>query len=450
MTETDDLSSFLKFLQIDQETRKHLREIEPIIMRELPVILDSFYEHMKQYPNLMNMFRDKDSMARARKAQGAHWQRLFSGRFDTAYMESVRAVGQRHAQLNLEPSWYIGGYSFVLTRLNAVIARAYPDRLGRTRADERAAKQAALMKAAMLDMQFAISIYLDEAKAEKQRLLNRAADTFDTTIGDISEKIATSGTGLDETAKTLNTVASNVSREVTGLASHAQQTNDNVVTVATAAEQLSGAISEIGQQVNHSMDIVTHASDEASTATAQVSSLNEAADKIGNVVNLIKDIAAQTNLLALNATIEAARAGEAGKGFAVVAGEVKTLANQTTKATEDITEHIGRVQAATAEAVEAIQRIDGTIHKMSEISHSISSAVEEQSAATNEIARNVHDAAQGTQAVSHGVNDINDNAHKAEDAGTQVVAAAEAVSTQAARLREEAPAFLERLKSGQL
>jgi hypothetical protein len=51
-----------------------------------------------------------------------------------------------------------------------------------------------------------------------------------------------------------------------------------------------------------------------------------------------------------NATIEAARAGEAGKGFAVVASEVKALAEQTSKATAEITGHIGAVQSSTNQA----------------------------------------------------------------------------------------------------
>jgi hypothetical protein len=76
---------------------------------------------------------------------------------------------------------------------------------------------------------------------------------------------------------------------------------------------------------------------------------------------MITSIAGQTNLLALNATIEAARAGGAGKGFAVVASEVKSLANQTTKATEDIGQQIGQIQAATNQAVEAIRGISANV-----------------------------------------------------------------------------------------
>ena len=171
-------------------------------------------------------------------------------------------------------------------------------------------------------------------------------------------------------------------------------------------------------------------------------SLSQAAQKIGDVVRLISAIAEQTNLLALNATIEAARAGEAGKGFAVVANEVKSLANQTAKATGEISEQVGAMQAATEQAVSAIRHIGATIHEINEIASSITSSVEEQRSATQEIARNVQEASSSTVEVSSNIEQVSSAAADTQTASSQVLGAAKGLSGQSSILRTEVDKFL--------
>jgi methyl-accepting chemotaxis protein len=194
--------------------------------------------------------------------------------------------------------------------------------------------------------------------------------------------------------------------------------------------------------VTRSSAVAGDASVKANETNGKVEGLAEAARKIGEVVNLISEIAEQTNLLALNATIEAARAGEAGKGFAVVASEVKNLATQTAKATEEIGQQIGGMQAATGEAVEAIRVIVRVIEEMNEISASIAGAVEQQNAATEEIAHTVERAAQGTKAATEGIAEVNRAAVESGSAAEQVLISARELSRESEGLRGQVEEFL--------
>jgi hypothetical protein len=197
--------------------------------------------------------------------------------------------------------------------------------------------------------------------------MQRLADMFDATVGNIATTVSTAATQLEHSAKSLTNTAETTQQLSSMVAESSEQASMNVQAVATASEELTASVGEISRQVEESRKIAGAAVHQAEATDARINELSSAAGRIGDVVKLITAIAEQTNLLALNATIEAARAGEAGRGFAVVAAEVKTLATQTAKATHEIRTQIAGMQCATEESVAAIKEIGATIVRISEI-----------------------------------------------------------------------------------
>ncbi|MBR0851049.1 PAS domain-containing protein [Bradyrhizobium diazoefficiens] len=280
------------------------------------------------------------------------------------------------------------------------------------------------------------------AEARRKADMAKLADGFEGAIGEIVQTVSSAATQLEASAGTLSSTAGRARELATAVAVGSEEASTNVHSVASATEEMSSSTREIGRQVQESARIAGEAVGQARATTDRVSELSRAASRIGDVVELINAIAGQTNLLALNATIEAARAGEAGRGFAVVASEVKALAEQTAKATGEIGQQIGGIQAATQESVGAISEISDTIARLSEISSAIATAVEQQSAATQEIARNVEQAAQGTQQVSSSIADVQQGAAETGTASSQVLSAAQMLSSDSTRLRAEVGKFL--------
>jgi methyl-accepting chemotaxis protein len=423
----------LAFIGLTDETLKILSGNKERILEAMPPILDQFYEHVLQFPDTKSFFRDAEHIAHAKAAQIRHWGIILEGTFDAEYVRSVTAIGEVHNKLGLEPRWYIGAYSFLVCGLCDCQEDGSGKRFGFSRkAPETAGKlRSAIIKAAMLDMDLALSVYIEAGKRDRRETIERLSADFENSIGLATEKLASATGALAEASSQLSGASEMTQSETEVVSVSSNEAASNVQTVAAAAEELSASVAEISRQVAESYQISDTAVSQSSIAIKSVSTLTEAANRVGEIVGLINEIADKTNLLALNATIEAARAGEAGKGFAVVASEVKELAGQTAKATSEISEQIEGIQEATGKSAGAIDSVNQTISRMNEISASIAAAVEQQSEATGEISSSVQNAARGTQSVTNSIEGI-------AGASAQVASATEIVETSANDLESHA------------
>ncbi|WP_051341320.1 protoglobin domain-containing protein [Azospirillum halopraeferens] len=439
--DTEERTARSAYFGINDETVACLRAMEPLVSLSLPDILGRFYEHTLARPAMARLFSDPGRIEAAKRAQAAHWRRLFEGRFDDSYWASVRAVGITHHRIGLTPGWYIAGYSFILGELLALIARSRGGMVvtGRGIADIVRLQQAA-SAAVMFDMEAALSVYWGKYTEERIHAVDVMIDHIDHESSDMVTSVLGFTDDLTHTVGALDRVCTSVSDTVTTATESAHVSLTSAQTVAAAAEELNASIAEIARQVTEAARTAHAAVGDADGAKSVMRELSTAAHEIGGILDIIRKIAEQTNLLALNATIEAARAGEAGRGFAVVATEVKNLANQSGQSADEIAGKVAAMQQVAEQAIAGIERVAATVHHMEEINASISSAIEEQSAATQEIARNVAEAADNARSVGALMDAVKSDTKSATDVALTV-------GGSAARMREaleQLPALLAR------
>ncbi|MCB1783941.1 MAG: globin-coupled sensor protein [Alphaproteobacteria bacterium] len=442
----------LEFLKIDQKTSQNLRKAKPVVEEAMPLVLDSFYSYIKQWPNLSALFSGPDHMNAAKNMQMKHWSNIVTGEYNTNYIESVTRIGNTHNRIGLEPRWYIGGYAVLVTGMVTALCEKYLSTgssgfLQASKKQEFEAVLNAFMKAALLDMDMAISTYFDAGKQEMEAKLDDLAEEFDNSVAGFIRDMSVSAEELGATSKTLDSLSKMGLKRAEDLSVASSVSAENVNAVAGASEQMLASIKEINTQINKASTISSTAVVKTQEAGSTITELKGLSERIGEVINLIQDIAEQTNLLALNATIEAARAGDAGKGFAVVASEVKALASQTAKATEDISLQITAIQTATEASVTDIKDVTETVAQINEIATSISSAMEEQSAAIQEIVSNTQSASDKTREVTGVVHDVSSSANETQNASSNVNEAATELAKRVDGLRGAVEVFLANIKA---
>ncbi|MBN9317328.1 MAG: globin-coupled sensor protein [Devosia sp.] len=419
---TSELQERLDFVRFDEAALAELRSLRPVVERHLPDALAAFYDRLAQVPEMMAMFSGRPQMDRASDKQIGHWQAIARGQLDADYLASSRKVGERHARIGLEPRWYMGGYGLILEHLlTGVLAeelapaaptrRLFAKPAPQVDAAALSRKVSALVKAVLLDMELAVTVYFDrltEAAAERDRLASERIRHAVAAAGDVLKSLAEGDltaritvdlddefeairhdtnavadrleqiiTQLRGTSGSLRTATADILAGANDLSDRATRQAATIEQTSAAMEQLMGTVSANVESARAATGSARAMSETAEAGTHVMTRANEAmerittsSDKIAKIIGLIDDIAFQTNLLALNASVEAARAGEAGKGFAVVAVEVRRLAQSAATASSDIKaliEQSGRdVSDGTALVAEATGKLGAILKSVRE------------------------------------------------------------------------------------
>lgn len=405
----EDIERRTEFMDLGPRSPGYAAQ-EPLLRKALPDALNAFYDRIRATPETRKFFRDEAHIGAAKSAQVSHWDAIVEGRADEAYGQSVRAIGNVHARIGLEPRWYIGGYSLILSKLlTAVTTRKR--RLFDKHHDRRTAEAAGeLSRRVMLDMDLAISTYLEALQAERDRaeaakaeadarqaqivsvlshaLKGLAAGDLGSTITipvaddyvglkddfnaavialrdaftAVTESAASVSSGATELASASDDLAMRTERQAASVertSANTEQVVDSVEQTAVAAKQSVEAVGAVRRDVESGIAVVAE-------ATQAMSAISESSGNVGGFVTLIDEIAFQTNLLALNAGVEAARAGDSGRGFAVVASEVRALAQRSAAAAGEIRAVIRQSSEEVSRGVDLVQRTGAALTRIGE------------------------------------------------------------------------------------
>nr|WP_316656600.1 globin-coupled sensor protein [uncultured Gellertiella sp.] len=441
----------LEFMQLDEGGLQRLRSLKSLIEREFPTGLDKFYEQLRKSPEVKRFFASEEHIGRAKGAQAGHWVNIANGSFNADYIAKVRTIGSVHARIGLEPRWYIGGYAIILDHLIREASKELAPKGGlfskkAASPEELGGAIASLVKAVLLDMDLAISVYIEEAEIAKQKAQAEAIeaereivrrvfgqamaaiaakdvsytiqedlpeaysvlrDDFNQALAGLCQTIE----GIGGSSSQIKAGASEILDAANDLARRTEQQAASVEETAAALEEITNTVKESSRRAEEAGQLVARTKSGAELsgkvvekAVAAMGAIENSSRQISSIIGVIDDIAFQTNLLALNAGVEAARAGEAGKGFAVVAQEVRELAQRSAHAAKEIKTLIttsgDQVKSGVSLVDETGRALATIVTEVNEINRHIGHIVDsarEQSVALQEINMAVNQMDQTTQ-----------------------------------------------------
>jgi methyl-accepting chemotaxis protein len=434
MSSDNNLSERLAFIKLNEASRAALGAAAPTIKAALPGVLEAFYAQIRRFPAVAGLFSDERHMSAARGAQESHWGQISSGRYDARYVESVQRIGAVHARIGLEPRWYIGGYAMVLSGLVRALvdedARRQRRWTRKPAEDSLGERLEAVTKAALLDMDIVISLYLEaadaaRAEAEAQRaeaerhqahvvkataaglsalaagdLTYRINDAFPggyealrvdfndamQKLQDALQVITVNSEGMTSGSQEISQAADDLSRRTEQQAATLEETSAALEEITVTVRRTAEAADEANRSVGSAREDAERSGKVVEEAVEAMGGIARSSREIGQIIGVIDEIAFQTNLLALNAGVEAARAGDAGRGFAVVASEVRALAQRSAQAAKEIKTLISTSAQQVDQGVtlvgntgDALGRISVQVQQISGLVAEIAASAQEQS-----------------------------------------------------------------------
>ncbi len=458
----DSLNDRINFYGLDRTSNSAFKGVSTVLDRRIDNALETFYASISGRANLAQMFDSPQHMEKGKSLQREHWVAVFRDGVDERFRKRSTRIGDVHAEIGLEPKWYIGAYAIVLEELiMEIVAPGWTRILPWRRA--KAERAIALAKVALMDIDFALSSYFEDSAskarhvstqlgsalsslsegkltvsvdgfkgdyAQIQHDFNSAIGSLNSTIGMVIGGVESITTGASEIRSAADDLARRTEEQAANLeetAAAISQTTQNVQKTAETTKSARATIKAANEKADDGSAIVA----EAVTAMDQI---QKSSEEINNIISVIDSIAFQTNLLALNAGVEAARAGETGKGFAVVASEVRALAQRCAEAADEVKALITASSQHVTSGVDLVSR-SGDAFK------SITEGIVELSEAIQSIADSTTVQAENLIQINSVVSDIDSSTQQNAAMAEQCTAAATSLTGEAENLRVTVQSF---------
>ncbi|MCP3933722.1 MAG: HAMP domain-containing protein [Bacteroidetes bacterium] len=378
-----------------------LKQVGRIIEPQISSIIDKFYAHIHQTPDLISTYNfTGENIEKIKQSQKTCLKEIFSGDYNEQYFQNRFQSGIDYYSLGLPTQWVFDSHTKYMTLIVPLIMRRWWWQPGKAIKSIQA-----LSKIFSLDTQLTLEAYVNNQINDKKnnyiskKVLGKKIGPYielvwKITNGNLNHRVKVEGDNeLSHLGDALNQMAENLSiltKKVTvssdSMLDIAQQVNTAVTAQSSGASQQASAINQTTttleeinatahqnlekatslyevskvaktegndgvQAVEKAIKAMQDIHDNMENISTHIAKLDDSLKQIEAITDTVDDLAQQSRMLALNASIESAKAGDAGRGFSVVADEVKELAEQSRQAAAQVKTILTEVNSASNRAV---------------------------------------------------------------------------------------------------
>ncbi|MDI1227939.1 MAG: protoglobin domain-containing protein [bacterium] len=150
-----ELKSRLTFFELTDEDFRRLASLQDFAKTHADELIEALYELILGHPATRTFFPDEKTIRHAQEMQKVNFARLFSGKYDLAYVENRLIVGQIHEQIGMPPKWYLGAYRRYLNLIRERLDKHFKDK-----SEEAAKAFSSVQKIIFFDIALAMDAYI--------------------------------------------------------------------------------------------------------------------------------------------------------------------------------------------------------------------------------------------------------------------------------------------------
>lgn len=395
-----ELKKQLQLLNLTKTDLAILKQLQPLAVGTIPVMVDEFYKAISQSPELLGIIERSSRIDKLKVTLHKHLTDIFNSHIDSAYVEERKIIAHVHVRIGLRSKWYLASFQSLMTTFIEFIQTL----------DLPTGETAKAINAFSKIINFEQQLVIEAYELEEERLRQQTEELKHNLVHTIQS-----------TAEELYAISSETT---SSLAAISVQTDE----IASATHQGLDFVAETENKSNAGKEHLTQQNELMSTVLERVdvleSSMNQlriSSQKISEIVGLVTGIADQTNLLALNASIEAARAGEHGKGFAVVADEVRKLAEETKTAVTNVSVLIQETESNISSMANSVNSVDSQVKISVDTQHELTASFNAIAEAVSGIRTQYMSTSREIGAISKLITELTDGAGLVSSSSDQLI-----------------------------